>query len=72
MVLRSCVVVVPNSVVTSSLHPQNRPGVKHVVLVTVGVGEVVEMVVVVLVTVSVLSLQPNQPLVKVSETHTEH
>lgn len=65
MVLRSCVVVVPNSVVTSSLHPQNRPGVKQVVLVTVGV-----VVVVVLVAVSVLSLQPNQPLVKVSETHT--
>lgn len=66
MVLRSCVVVVPKSVVTSSLHPQNRPGVKQVVLVTVGVV----VVVVVLVTVPVLSLQPNQPLVQVSKTQT--
>jgi hypothetical protein len=54
-------------VVISSLHPQNRPGVKHVVLVAVGVVDVV----VVVGDVVVLSLHPNQPLNKVSgvDTH---
>jgi hypothetical protein len=65
IVLCSCIVVLLEAVVvvTSSLHPQNRPGVKHVVLVAVGV---VEDVVVLVVVVVVLSLQPNQPLNKVS------
>jgi hypothetical protein len=64
IVLCSCIVVLLEAVVvvTSSLHPQNRPGVKHVVLVAVGVVDVVVLVVVVVV----LSLQPNQPLNKVS------
>ena len=54
IVLCSCVVVVSAvlvAVVVSSLQPQNRPGVMHVVLVSVGVVEVV--VVVTLVVVSI-------------------
>lgn len=45
-----------------SPHPQNRPGVRHVVVIVsvlVAVGGVVEVVVEVVV--AVLSLQPNQP-----------
>lgn len=46
-----------------SLHPQNRPGSRQVVvLVAVKVGVAVGVVVVVAVVVVVLSLQPNQPL----------
>jgi hypothetical protein len=64
IVLCSCAVVeLLSVVVVLSLHPQNRPGVKQVVLVLVAVGVVVEEVVdVVVVLVSVLSLHPNQPL----------
>jgi hypothetical protein len=54
----SSVAVVLDMADVSSLHPQNRPGVRHVVLVTLGVVEVVVVVVVVVV----LSLHPNHPL----------
>lgn len=63
---RSCVAVALDSTDVWSWHPQNRPGVRHVVLVVaVGVGDA-EVVVVVVVLVVVLSLHPNQPLHKVS------
>ena len=62
----SCVVVTLGSTEVWSWHPQNRPGVKQVVLVSVGVG-VGGIVVVVLVVV--LSLHPNQPLDRVSVVH---
>lgn len=45
----------------SSSQPQNRPGVKQVVLDVVSVG-VAGFVVVMVDVVVVLSLQPNQPL----------
>ena len=74
-------IVVLDGVIVSSSHPQNRPGVKHVVLVEVGLEDVVVVVVVVVEVVMVVevgvvdvvveeisSLQPNQPLNKVSET----
>ena len=63
IVLCSCVVVLLVSVVAWSLHPQNRPGVRHVVLVAVGVVDVVVVTLVV-----VLSLHPNQPLVKLAKS----
>ena len=72
------VVVVAVVVVVSSAHPHHRPGVRHVVLVVVGVVVVdvdvvvVDVVVVVVVdVVVVMSLQPNQPLKKVSATLTK-
>jgi hypothetical protein len=68
-------VIVPGSSVAvalgiadvSSLQPQNRPGVRHEVLVTLGVVKVV----VVVVLVVVLSLHPNQPLLKVRKMHAQ-
>ena len=69
--------VVLDGVIVSSSHPQNRPGVKHVVLVEVGLEDVVVVVVVVEVGVvdvvveETSSLQPNQPLNKVSEIPTQ-
>lgn len=56
------VVVVPAPDVVSSLHPQNRPGVRQLVLVCVGIVEVV----VVVTTLVVLSLHPNQPLIQLA------
>jgi hypothetical protein len=73
-------VIVPGSSVAvalgiadvSSLHPQNRPGVRHEVLVTLGVVTLgVVKVVVVVVLVVVLSLHPNQPLLKVRKMHAQ-
>lgn len=58
----SCVDVAPGAAEVSSLHPQNRPGVMQVV-----VAVVVVVVVVVVSLVVVLSLHPNQPLVKLAE-----
>jgi hypothetical protein len=59
MVVGSCVDVTPDSTAeVSSLHPQNRPGVMHVVVAV----DVVDVVVVTLVVV--LSLHPNQPGVR--------
>ncbi len=61
------VVVVAEVVVVSSAQPHHRPGVRHVV-VGVVVVDVDVVVVVVVDVVVVMSLQPNQPLKKVSAT----
>jgi len=73
VIVDSCDVVVSLIMVdVLSLQPQNRPGVRHVVLVVL-VVLVVEFVVfvgstAVVVVVVVLSLQPNQPLEKCQQT----